>query len=211
VGDAALLVAGVNISATEGALFSGTVSTFVDPAGSEAVADYTATINWGAAGTGSTQGTIVDDGGGHFHVTGSYTYAEEGSPTVQVTLTHDALPAVSASSSTATVADAQLSNATGKNSVSTEGVDTGTFTFATFSDLGGPEAAGDYSATIDWGDGKPAGVGAIVPNLDGSFSVEGATPMPTRGPTRSMSTLCMRTASRRIRAAPPPLPRISRL
>src|SRR5256885_9846413 len=51
--------------------------------------------------SGSTTGTVVDDGGGNFHVTGSFTYAEEGSPTVQVTLTHDALSSVLASSSTA--------------------------------------------------------------------------------------------------------------
>ncbi len=59
-------------------MFSGTVATFVDPAGSEPIGDYTATIAWGGAGSGSTTGTIVSDGSGNFHVTGSFTYAEEG-------------------------------------------------------------------------------------------------------------------------------------
>jgi hypothetical protein len=105
VSDAELTnAAGTDFSATRGTLFSGTVATFVDPAGSEPIGDYTATIHWGAAGTGSNIGTIVDDGGGHFHVTGNYTYAEEGTPTVEVTLTHDSLPAILASPSTATVA-----------------------------------------------------------------------------------------------------------
>src|SRR5207244_1524737 len=63
---------GVSFNAYAGETFTGTVATFTDPAGSESVADYSASINWGAAGTGSTTGTIVSDGGGNFHVVGSY-------------------------------------------------------------------------------------------------------------------------------------------
>ena len=44
----------------------------------------------------------MDDDNGRFHVTGNFTYAEEGSPIVQVTLTHDGLAPVVARSSTAT-------------------------------------------------------------------------------------------------------------
>ena len=151
VADAQLINAtGVNVSATEGALFSGSVATFTDPAGSEPIADYTATIDWGGAGTGSTTGTIVDDGSGQFHVTGGFTYAEEGSYTVQVTLTHDLLPSVLATSSTATVADAQLINATGVNVSATEGA-LFSGSVATFTDPAGSEPIADYTATIDWG------------------------------------------------------------
>ena len=60
------------------------IATFVDPAGveSDGVAAYTATVNWG---DGSTDvGTIVDDGGGHFHVDApAHTYVEEGTYTVE--------------------------------------------------------------------------------------------------------------------------------
>ena len=97
VGDVQLTQAtGVNMTSTNGASFSGTVATFVDPAGSVNSANFTATIAWGGAGTGSSTGTIVADGNGNFHVTGSFTYANEASYAVSVTLTHDQLPAVNA-------------------------------------------------------------------------------------------------------------------
>ncbi len=50
----------------------------------ERSSDYTATIAWGAGS--SATGTIRqrgDGGSGNFHVTGSFTYAEEGSYTVR--------------------------------------------------------------------------------------------------------------------------------
>src|SRR5262249_31351624 len=47
ISDAQLTNAAVSFSPTEGIAFSGTVATFVDPGGSEAVGDYVATINWG--------------------------------------------------------------------------------------------------------------------------------------------------------------------
>ena len=173
---------GLAISATEGALFAGTLATFSDPAGSEPIADYTATINWGGAGAGSTSGTIVSDGSGNYHVTGSYTYAEEGSYTVQVTLTHDALPSVLASSATATVADAQLTAVTGGFTLtSTEGIATGLQTVATFKDPAGAEPnASDpgaisthYAATINWGDSlSSAGIITYDSGTD-TFTVQG--------------------------------------
>ena len=173
VADAQLINAtGVNVSATEGALFSGSVATFTDPAGSEPIADYTATIDWGGAGTGSTTGTIVDDGSGQFHVTGGFTYAEEGSYTVQVTLTHDLLPSVLATSSTATVADAALTFQAGTNFGVVQGTDSGPQIVANFTDLGGSEPVGDYVATIHWGLG-PDSLGIVASTGPGTFSVTG--------------------------------------
>jgi hypothetical protein len=72
------------------------------------------------------------------------------------------------------VADAPLS-ATGKNIKGVECLSTLTVTVATFTDLGGPEASGDYTATIDWGGaGMGSTTGAIVAHGDGSFSVQGS-------------------------------------
>jgi hypothetical protein len=66
-----------------------TVATFTDLGGPESTGDYSATINWGGAGTGSTTGTIVANGGGSFSVEGSFTYAHEGSYTVAVHIVHE--------------------------------------------------------------------------------------------------------------------------
>src|SRR5262249_61040094 len=63
------------------------LATFTDPAGAEALADYSASIDWGDGNTSA--GTIsFDSGSGVFTVAGSNTYAEEGNYTVTVTITH---------------------------------------------------------------------------------------------------------------------------
>src|SRR5262249_15795173 len=78
-------------SATEGSAFTGVVATFTDPTGTQAKGDYSATITWGDQdGSGNpltSQGTIVDLGGGHFQVVGSHSYAEEGTYSLNVSLT----------------------------------------------------------------------------------------------------------------------------
>jgi PKD repeat protein len=79
------------------------IATFIDPAGAEAVTDYTATVNWGD-GTTSTA-TVVNTGGSNFRVdVPGHTYTQVGSYTVTVTLKHDALAALAAPNQTITVA-----------------------------------------------------------------------------------------------------------
>jgi hypothetical protein len=82
---------GANISATAGSAFSGVVATFTDPGGPQAAANYSATITWGdldASGTPLTsQGTLVDLGGGHYQVVGSHTYAAAGTYPLSVSIT----------------------------------------------------------------------------------------------------------------------------
>src|SRR5271166_1996871 len=102
----------------------------------------TATINWGD-GTLPTQGT-VSLSGNTFSVTGTHTYEKEGDYPITTTITqqgYNATVFTTTVNNTATVADAGLS-ATGKNIAGLEGA---------FTDLGGPEATTDYSATIHLG------------------------------------------------------------
>src|SRR5262249_60928923 len=77
VADAALSAAGLDLTGTEG-MSTGpiTVATFTDLGGPESTSDYSATINWGGAGTGSSTGTVVANADGSFSVQGSFTYAE---------------------------------------------------------------------------------------------------------------------------------------
>jgi phosphodiesterase/alkaline phosphatase D-like protein len=166
--------------ATEGAAFSGTVFNFTDTDLNGAPGDYTATVVLGDShtviltSTLSADGQIVAHGDGSFDVNLTHTYAEElANQTFSVTVT-DHNETTGASTSSFGVADAAL-NATGKNIAGLQGASTLTVTVATFTDLGGPEAKSDYSATIDWGGaGTGSTTGTIVANGDGSFSVQGS-------------------------------------
>ena len=142
---------GFTVSATEG-VSSGnqTVATFVDPAGAEVVGDYSADVDWGDGTT--TTGTITETGG-TFTVQGSHTYAEQtGSPfPVTVTIHHEAAPDATAISSASVVEDGFA--VTG---VAVSGFELSALSnvaVATFTHAGGSEPAGDFTATINWGDG----------------------------------------------------------
>ena len=106
---------GFSFSAVEGAASSSqTVATFTDPGGAEVVGNYTATVNWGD--TTSSPGTVVLLGGGNYRVdAGAHTYAEEGTYTVNVTLTHDLLPPVTTPDQSITIADQQPTNLASAN------------------------------------------------------------------------------------------------
>ena len=82
---ARLSATGVNVSAIAGAPFTGAVATFtnVDPFGT--AASYTALITWGDGSTSA--GSIT--GSGTLTVTGVHTYADPGSDTVHVQISHN--------------------------------------------------------------------------------------------------------------------------
>jgi len=173
VTDAALSVTGgFAVAASEGAASAAqAVATFTDPAGAEGLADYSATINWGDGL--SSAGTISYNAAtGQFSVTGSHQYVEEGSYALSVTIHHDNTADVTVAG-TATVSDPAVVTTAGASQSAVEGAGS-TFTLATFTDPGGVEALGDYSATINWGDGSSS-AGTIVYNAStGVFTVTGA-------------------------------------
>jgi hypothetical protein len=76
----------VAVSAQEGVPFTGTVATFTDSNTANVASDFTATIDWG---DGQTSAGTVSGGGGSFTVSGSHTYATNGSFTITVTLMDD--------------------------------------------------------------------------------------------------------------------------
>src|SRR5438309_448047 len=101
-----IIVNSTTISATEGVSFSGVVATASDADPASTGSEYEATIEWG---DGSTSAGTVSGSGGSFSVSGSHTYAEEGSNPVKVTLTDkDTAANHGDATSTATVADAAL-------------------------------------------------------------------------------------------------------
>jgi hypothetical protein len=82
-----------------------TVATYIDPAGAEALADYSAIINWGD-GSSSTSGTITGPVSGVFTVQGSHPYTLAGPHPITVTIHHDTAPDVTATSTAQVAAGA---------------------------------------------------------------------------------------------------------
>jgi len=160
-----------NFNAVEGTSFNGAVASFTDSS-PDLPSDVSATINWGD-GTLSA-GIVSQPGAGMFTVIGNHTYAEEGSPTVTVTLhripdnsDHVATP------STATVKDAPLTAAVTSPVNCTEGA-VCNLTVAVFTDADPNGVVSDYAATINWGDGTSSSPGTIVANGTGGFNVIGS-------------------------------------
>jgi PKD repeat protein len=159
---------GVSVSATEGHSFSGTVAHLTDSDTAAKPSDYSASINWGDGTT--TSGTVAGNPS-NFIVTGSHTYAEEGTYKVTVTITDtaDNPPNTTTASSTAKVADAALHAAGASPSVSG---DTASGTVATFIDEDPGGKLSDYTAAISWGDG--ATTAGAVASGSGNFAVSGS-------------------------------------
>jgi hypothetical protein len=165
---AGLAVTAVNISATEGTPFNGTVATFSDADTSRTAASFTATINWG---DGTTTAGTVTGGSGTFTVTGQHTYADEGAFTTTVTVTEVSPSGATASSSaSAAVAEGDSLSGTPVAISAQQGVPF-TGTVATFTDTNTANVPGDFTATINWGDGNTTA--GTVAGGGGAFTVSG--------------------------------------
>lgn len=153
------------INPVEGSSFSGAVATFTDADITVTAASFTATVDWG---DGSVTPASVSGGAGSFSVNASHTYKEEGSYVTKVTVKQGTLSTTIAMGA-ASVADAPLV-ATGVNYIAKNKNFTGVV--ATFVD-GSPSAvAGEFTATILWGDG--AKTQGTVAAASGKFTVSGS-------------------------------------
>ncbi len=157
-----------NISASEGTAFSGALATFSDNLGADPVGNYSATINWGDGS--SSAGTMSAAGGTNFTVSGTHTYADEGS--FPLTITASDTDGYSASGSgSAAVADTD--SFTGTAAALTLPANRAfNGAVATFTDANTAQTAGDLAASINWGDGSTGS--GTVSGGGGSFTVSGA-------------------------------------
>lgn len=169
--DVPITASGTTISATEGASFTGPVASFSDPDTSATASEYTATIDWGDV-TPPSVGTVSGPTGGPFTVTGTHTYAEEGTYTITVTITDVDTPSNNAApSSTANVADAALAATCAAAPASAQAF---SGTTATFTDADPNGIVTDYTATINWGDASPNSAGTITGGPgSGPYTVSG--------------------------------------
>ncbi len=129
------------------AAFTG-LATFTDPAGAEPVANYTTLIHWGDGGTSA--GTVVNVSGNNFRIDApAHTYAEEGSYSVTVDVTHETAATLTVAGATINVAEVQISNLAGGGSTQSinEGGTSAIITgLATFTDPAGASPVADYTA-----------------------------------------------------------------
>ena len=177
-----------NFAANEGqtaaanAIFSD--ANLASPAG-----NFTATINWGDGKTDQGLPVTVGrgDSQGLLTVNGTHVYADEGTFTSVVTISDVAPGTASASATaTATIGDAdQLSAATFAPFTAAQGTATAT---ATFNDTYLPAQAGDFTASIDWGDGKTDS-GLAVSGGEGLFTVSGQHVYANEGTYTALVTI----------------------
>ena len=176
-------VTALSFSASEGSSFSGMVATFTDSDLAQTVSNFTATIDWG---DGTTTAGTVSGSSGSFAVSGSHTYADEGTFTDKVTA-HDILDSLVASpTATATVTEGDALSGTG---VSFSAVAATPFsgTIANFTDTNVTNPAADFTATIEWGDGTTTA--GTVSGGTGAFAVSGAHTYASAGPETLSVTL----------------------
>jgi hypothetical protein len=145
--DPAVLGTSVNISATPGTPFSGSVATFTDPGGAEANdgTHYTASIDWGDK-TMPTTG-IITVSGSTFTVSGNHIYGAPGTYTIVCTINHEVI--ITTVKGQATVAATPAPTVTapvGQNAA--EGASS-SFSLGSFTDPNN----GPWSGTVAWGDG----------------------------------------------------------
>ncbi len=168
---------GTTLSATEGQAFIAAVATITDPDTNAMASEYSASIDWGDGITSA--GTVSGPQGGPFTVTGSHSYAEEGTYTVMVHITDIDSTNPADATSTANVADAALTASPACLSPSPQSYNGPT---ATFTDAASPSGTlSDFSATIDWGDGTPVTAGTVTGAGGGPYTVGGSHTYATTG------------------------------
>ena len=165
VANAPILVSANPLSGVEGAAVSGVVASFTHAEVGATAADFTATIDWGDGSPVST-GTVTAAGSG-FTVSGSHTYADEGSYKVTVNVV-DRDGSTGTATGTATIADAPLTAGLIKASCSSVPC---AVTFA-FIDGNPGATVADFTATINWGDGTSSA--GVVTASGGGFLVSGS-------------------------------------
>jgi hypothetical protein len=160
IADGTLFAVSKTASFTEGTALARTVAAFEDADPKGAVADYSATVDWGDGQV--TPGTITADGA-IFDVSGLHQYATDGTFTITAVV-RDAGGATTTVTSSAVVADSLAARPVNLNVIGNKTF--GPATVATFTDPDNSKlAASDYTATITWDDGT---------TTSGTFFVQGS-------------------------------------
>ncbi len=146
--------------------FDGQVGTFTVGDSTSPVGDFSATMDWGDGTTGPVSVGQPGGSGTPYVVTGTHTYTTPDSYTTDLTVTSGTIPSLDGTAaSTATVSTGTSFAATPITSYANLPFDgqVGTFTVG---DSTSP--VGDFSATMDWGDGTTGPVSVGQPGGSGT-------------------------------------------
>src|SRR6185437_10305667 len=158
-------------AATEGTALAGstTIATFTDTDPVDPASDFTASIHWG---DGTSSSGTVSGSGGAFTVTGGHTYADEGSDPASVVITRTDDARTTTPSGSVAVAEGDVLTPHGDTLNLTSNTSF-SGAVATFTDSDTITPAGDFTASINWGDGTATTVGTVTGG-SGTFTVSGS-------------------------------------
>jgi hypothetical protein len=158
------------VSGMEGNSLNQSLAFFDDANPAATAADFTSTINWGD--NTSSQGTVTQNGGGQFVISGTHTYADEGSYTYTINTLDDGGSSLVLSGA-AQIGDAPL--LPGAFLLPPQ-FPQGVFfngPVATFFDVNPSGLASEFSASINWGDNSAPSLGTIQSFGGNNFGVLG--------------------------------------
>jgi hypothetical protein len=155
-------------SVAERALITGPIASFTDLDAGDLASAFTATIDWG---DGTTSAGVVSGSNGAFTLSGTHAYSDEGSFPLSATITRTADNSTITLSGAVTATEADVLTAQ-PTAISANANQAFSGKVATFTDADASALAGDFSATIDWGDGATS-AGTVIGG-NGTFSVVGS-------------------------------------
>ncbi len=133
-----------------------TVATFADANTGAPLSDFTVVVDWGDGSTSTvtSSGGGISGSGGNYAVQAAHIYTSAITTHLSVQVLDEGGSTASRNSANFSIAASQL-NLTAVNAVggATEGIGSGTFTVATFTDVNTSEPASNFTALIQWGDG----------------------------------------------------------
>jgi hypothetical protein len=168
---ATVMLTGIPISTPEAQSFVGSVATFTDTNASDTSSSFTATINWG---DGSLSTGTITGGQGNFTIAATHTYNDELLGTLGISLFASNNPStpIASASPAATVTEADVFSGTPAGTIlGAVGQSLTDVLVANFKDSIAFADLSDFSAAIDWGDGRTT-AGTLI-NTGNGINVEG--------------------------------------
>jgi PKD repeat protein len=156
-----------------GAIYAGQpatlqVASFTSSNPNAVASNFSATITWG---DGTQSAGVVTGSNGQFQVTGTHTYAADGSYAVQVAVADQYGDTLSTTGTVSVVRDPL--GGYGNTLEATAGVALNNALVGVFTDPDAGDQSGEYTALINWGDGTAPTVGTIIGG-NGLFDVLGS-------------------------------------
>jgi hypothetical protein len=170
VADASLTATGADHPATANATFLGTLAHFTDANPNASIDDFSAAITWGDGQTSA--GTILSDGEGGFTVLGSHVFSTVGTYAVSTAITDKDGAGATASGNVSVTAGPDAPLTAIDSSIAATARVSFTGTVAMFTSTDATAMAGNFTATITWGDGHTS-PGFVRAGASGGFEVQG--------------------------------------